>query len=976
VQTNYFLEKLKKHNILSHPNKTLYNHIIEIKKITNLLIDKLLNNNLYTQRKIKEFLEDLIYFHDVGKVHYLFQSYLKESNKLTNYSHSLQSFFVYLIEKYKELKEKNELNNYNLITQYLIVALLILNHHSFLKALNELKNKLKELDLDIINDIYQILGLSINKGEVNEAIKFWKEKIEEFEESKIGFFEENLFNIGIEDYLVVLFTFGIFLFADRLSAFITKEWEDEKDLERIIEELFEELGINKAYSKIDYSKFQEFIKNLQEKSPKNKINELRTQAFKEVEENFEKNKNKKIFKITLPTGLGKTLTGLNIALKLNKELNKPIIYSLPYLSIIEQNYQVIKNIFNEEKDKIVGKFHHLTIFSENEEETSLRDFINFELKPITVTTFIQIFHSIFTNDRNWIIKFPFIATSILIIDETQNLPVSCFEAFDKILLKMTELFGTRIILMSATQPYLLEKKEKIENKDDNWFNETLERNKDELVKNKGSYYVFNRYKIVIKEDLFKEEISENEKNKNYMLDLEKLSNEITKKLKEKQKVGIIVNKVKDSIEIFNKLNEKLNFSDLNNKEIEELIEVTGLTKENLEIDKIEELEKNINHFKKELNLNKDFLLKEEFKNLKQLIKNNIKKFEFNGKIFYLLYLSANLINLEKKLRSNLLKKLENKNLLVISTQVIEAGVDISLDTLFRYIAPLDSIVQSAGRVNRNGFDDLKGELILICDLKGNKDKELWNHVYDKILINETKEFLKELIKNNKDKILEEKEITDPEKIENYFKKVRNSKNDQTCVKCENIKNFIKDAIEKLNFDCIGKFSLIENRVQYNLILDLDFEILKSFNEIYKKISEIRKGNKKEGIEKLKKAKQLRKIEEFFKATRIGKLDILENKKKDEDFKELLYLFEKNNIIKIKESIKELNEEDFNHEELIFSKEQKDYFKVKEGKLIRYYDYFGFAFSKASKHLDEKLKEKIEKEFNQLKEERIENFIVD
>ncbi|MEO2154799.1 MAG: CRISPR-associated endonuclease Cas3'', partial [Nanoarchaeota archaeon] len=417
MQTNCFLEKLKKYNVLSHPDKTLYRHIIEIRKITNLLTNELLNNNQFAQKKISDFLNDLMHFHDIGKVHYLFQSYLEENNKSIKYSHSLQSFFIYLIEKYKELKERNELDNYNLIIKYLIIALLILSHHSSLKSLNELKNKLKEIDFNIIMDIYQILRLSINKEEVNEAVEFWKEKIEEFEESEIGFFEENLFNIDIEDYLIILFAFGIFLFADRLSAFITEDWKDEKDLEKIIKKLFEELRINKAYSRISYKKFQEFIKNLQEKSSKNKINELRTQAFKEVEENFEKNKDKKIFKITLPTGLGKTLTGLNIALKLNNELSRPIIYSLPYLSIIEQNYQVIKNIFNNRKEEVVGKFHHLTIFNENEEKTNLRDFINFELKPITVTTFIQIFHSIFTNDRNWIIKFPFIATSILIIDE-------------------------------------------------------------------------------------------------------------------------------------------------------------------------------------------------------------------------------------------------------------------------------------------------------------------------------------------------------------------------------------------------------------------------------------------------------------------------------------------------------------------------------------------------------------------------------
>lgn len=49
-----------------------------------------------------------------------------------------------------------------------------------------------------------------------------------------------------------------------------------------------------------------------------------------------------------------------------------------------------------------------------------------------------------------------------------------------------------------------------------------------------------------------------------------------------------------------------------------------------------------------------------------------------------------------------LKAGNEKKLLCISTQVIEAGVDISFDAVIRLCAGLDSIVQAAGRCNRNG----------------------------------------------------------------------------------------------------------------------------------------------------------------------------------------------------------------------------------------------------------------------------------
>lgn len=50
--------------------------------------------------------------------------------------------------------------------------------------------------------------------------------------------------------------------------------------------------------------------------------------------------------------------------------------------------------------------------------------------------------------------------------------------------------------------------------------------------------------------------------------------------------------------------------------------------------------------------------------------------------------------------------------ILISTQLIEAGVDISFPVLYRDICPVPSVVQSAGRCNRNGEADGKGDVIV------------------------------------------------------------------------------------------------------------------------------------------------------------------------------------------------------------------------------------------------------------------------
>lgn len=68
------------------------------------------------------------------------------------------------------------------------------------------------------------------------------------------------------------------------------------------------------------------------------------------------------------------------------------------------------------------------------------------------------------------------------------------------------------------------------------------------------------------------------------------------------------------------------------------------------------------------------------------------------------HLSTSLYPAHRKAKLDLIKDRLNRDLpvLCISTQLIEAGVDVSFGSVIRFLAGLDSIAQAAGRCNRHG----------------------------------------------------------------------------------------------------------------------------------------------------------------------------------------------------------------------------------------------------------------------------------
>lgn len=731
--------------LLSHPDRTLARHLKGCDEVSCLALQyKHVNESFFPKKLIEEMRKLLVYFHDFGKGTDFFQHKIIEAvhNEATEKFKQLHQAYLDHFASMKarevgEMLHKNDrLSNHAKLGAYLVqlvfqpenplLAIIVLKvirrHHGHLTnfALSkdgkpqiylqeqidipEMEQQLQHFNKDMYANVLADAGLKISLDQWIYVRDEYTKKV------KVVLLENKLRKEKDLSYFFLQhFLFSLLLAADKGDMMIDllEEKSDYIKEKRLL-----------PYKLVDNYKNKLFSG----KAPK-EIDLLREDAYRTILRNVGTYAHLSFFSLTLPTGLGKTFAAYSVAIQLQHHFarqyngHKPrIIYCLPFTSIIDQNAQILQEMFEqyaqEDQESIsetwLATHHYLSTYNERYDDKELKNDEGEYLtagweQEVIVTTFVQLLESIFTNRNRSLRKFHNMTNAIFVLDEVQTIPPRYFEAVEAVFRKMAEYFGAKFLFVTATQPFLFQSPEAVLELTDPTGQQT-------------ERYFKEMNRIDLDQSLLKE-------------------------------------------------------SDYKPREMAEWIEIIREDIEN--------------------NPEKSFLIicntiaqsQEVFRQLQQLLKAPEGTF---------IYLSSSLLpRIRRRLIHQIKRNISFRNRqIVISTQVVEAGVDIDLDVVYRDFAPVDSINQSSGRCNRNG---VRGKGIVKLFHSG-KDK----HIYDATLRSITEQVLRK-----HPAIIEEKQLYDLNR--DYAAAVRKSVADQADASKKLIEAMHQLQLEEVD----ASFKLIE-----------------------------------------------------------------------------------------------------------------------------------------------------------------------
>jgi len=539
--------------------------------------------------------------------------------------------------------------------------------------------------------------------------------------------------------------------------------------------------------------------------PRTPIAQERESVYRSVMDSVSKiireEKLPRIMTLTAPTGSGKTIAAYKAAFHIRNAIRKRegkrlrIIYALPFINIIEQNHSVLEDILRimlslTDQEKIplhlLLKHHHLYFPEENEnlsvdEALMLSESWNSE---IVVTTFVQLFHTLFGTNHGMLKKFHNMAHSIIILDEVQAIPIEYWRLVREGLKRFAQWYNCYIISMTATQPMIFYGAR-------------------ELVQDSAQHFKrVNRLSFSYEKD---------------PQCVETVAKQFVDAFKT-QTALLVMNTIASSILAYNTIKERLGSKavGLRSKSKDEaLFKTEDESRKPQEQTRRARLRDVLERAWKRIMLHVHCGSKETAPNMvpeTEKHKEDGAPPEMAGKIV-LAYLSTNIIPKERLRRVQLIDKLQKlgRKVLGVSTQVIEAGVDLDFGAITRDLGSLDAINQAGGRCDRNWTQPAMANVRVVKLTNG---KTPYAHrIYGRLLT----EITERLLRPN----FEEKDIAAMSR--RYFRMARDvmdaERSDETMK--------AMTAIELLDFQALATFKLIEDEPKTSVFIELDADASKA-----------------------------------------------------------------------------------------------------------------------------------------------------
>jgi hypothetical protein len=175
-----------------------------------------------------------------------------------------------------------------------------------------------------------------------------------------------------------------------------------------------------------------------------------------------------LFTLTAPTGSGKTLSMLAMALRhAGRHRLRRVVTVIPYLTIIDQTVREYTKAFGplvagERAGEYILEHHSLAgsarregqngADSEDETARRRRELAENWDAPIVVTTSVQFLESLFSNRPSACRKLHRLTGSVILFDEVQTLPTNLAIPTLATLSRLSERYHATVVFATATQP--------------------------------------------------------------------------------------------------------------------------------------------------------------------------------------------------------------------------------------------------------------------------------------------------------------------------------------------------------------------------------------------------------------------------------------------------------------------------------------------------------------------------------------------